>query len=354
MRNDPLKILVIGCGSIGRRHIRLLKEMGVRVAGIDTVREQSLQVSVEFGIVTYTDPDASKAIQYALTHCYDDDGEDSRWDGAIIATPNHLHADPTIAALAAGCGVLVEKPIATIPEAAHCMIAASEVNLESVKPEPKPLLVGYCLRYHPGLRRLKKLLDQGAIGTVRHASIHFGSYLPDWRPGFDYRQGYAARRETGGGILMDASHELDYACWLFGEPISVMAQVQNTGALEIETEDVADLVVRFESGVQANIHLDYLDEIYNRGIRIIGDNGTITWDFTENIVHHYSIHFNGHTQYRESCVPDDLYRAELQHFLSCIRGEEQPLVTGADGIRALRLVEAARRSSEEGRVVSCS
>lgn len=330
-----MKILVIGCGSIGRRHIRLLKEMGVRVEGVDTSREAGWRVSDEFGVMTYTE------LHHALEHCYDEQGELSRWDGAIIATPNHLHYETAQEVIVnAGIPVLIEKPLA------HTLVDA-EALTNHADTEGVPMLIGYTLRFHPGLRKLKKLLDEGTLGTVRHATIRCSSYLPSWRPGTDYHQNYAASQAQGGGVLLDCSHEIDYACWLLGEPESVSCTTLNTGALGIETEELADLVIRFKSGVQANLHLSYLDTWASRGCRIVGDRATAVWDVGTDFVW-----LQPCTAQTNPVAPDDLYRAELAHFLKVVRGEEQPAVTGQDGVIVLRLVEAAKRSALEGRVVN--
>lgn len=332
-----MRILVVGCGSIGRRHIRLLREMGVDVRGFDI------------------NPDARKQMAQNGTTIYDNmaDAWDYDPDGVIIATPNHVHVASVEESLL-HCkqrgnrtmrAILIEKPLACDVAAATALRQALDMNgcIQVAA------LVGYCLRFHPGLVRIKKLLEQGAIGTVRHSSIHLGSYLPGWRPGTDYRQNYAATHTQGGGVLLDASHELDYAQWLFGRPATVSCTMRNSRALEIETEDIADLIVGYASGVQANIHLDYLSHQYRRGCAIVGDKGTLEWYWKPPLT---EIKFKG--EYVMSCdvSPDDMYRAELRHFLECIKGNEKPLVTAQDGLEVLRLVEAAKQSAKEGRVVS--
>lgn len=337
-----VRILVIGCGSIGRRHIRLLREMGVEVAGVDP--DTTIDwVKEPYAVTQHTN------LSYALLR--------GPWDGVIVATPPHLHCLPATQALKSGLAVLLEKPLAATQEDAAVILATALVNV-------RPVFVGYNLRFHPGLRRVKELLESGAVGTPRCARIHFGSYLPDWRMGADYRQGYAAHRSTGGGVILDASHELDYACWLFGEPVAVSCVATNTGALEIETEDVADIVVTFASGMQAAIHLDYLNRRRERGCEIVGDAGSIVWNFDPAITEQYNVsggyakhkevvEIESRTKWAPYCLwePDDMYRAELRHFLACLRGEEQPLCTGEDGLRALRLALAARESAETGKAV---
>lgn len=331
-----MKILVIGCGSIGRRHIRLLKEMGIEVTGFEANCERAKEAHEATGVSVYSANEPPPWLHLPLF---------SGFDGAIIATPNHLHARPAQAVLACGKPVLIEKPITM-------SVADAEVLLAEAIP---PVLIGYCLRYHDHLKRIKQLISEGTLGTIRHASFHFGHDLRQWRPGTDYRVGYAAKRETGGGILLDASHELDLANWFLGEPRKATAMVRNTGALEgLETEDLADVLIEYDSGAQASVHVDYLSSYYTRSCMIIGDKGLANWDLdSKNHSSRLIVDVDGKlTMTTELHNPDDMYRAELAHFVKVIRGEEKPLVTGEDGIRTLLLVEAAKRSSAEGRVIA--
>ncbi len=322
-----MRILVVGCGSIGRRHIRLLREMGVSVAAHDTA---------------WQSPAQARAICADLGAAYEEElwpvAAEGLIDGAIISTPPCSHIVAAQDVLNDGrLPLLIEKPLAThLDEAQQLLEYADSRSL--------PLLTGYSLRFHPGLRRLKQLLDDGAIGKPLHASIHCGSYLPDWRPGTDYRRGYAAKRETGGGVLLDCSHEIDLANWLFGAPTAVSCMTQHSGALEIDTEDAANLIVRYESGVHVNIHLDYLDRQYHRGCRIVGDAGTLEYAFPMD----KPTPDDGEPHPIDN---DDMYRAELANFLAVIRGEQQPVCTGEDGLRALKVALAAHESAESGRVV---
>lgn len=290
------------------------------------------------------------------------DNMDDVWDaephGVIIATPNHLHLESTQQVflqwqqrgLLSIRGVLVEKPLAIDLKSAQELLRATLVDgLVSIR-----VLVGYNLRFHPGLRKVKELLDNGAVGSPLCASIYCGSYLPDWRPGTDYRSNYAARRDSGGGVLLDISHELDYACWLFGEPAAVTCMAQTTGALEgLQTEDVADVLIRFKSGVQANVHLDYVRRDRKRGCEIVGTEGTLVWDAASDLIYRcVSEPLNKYQWFVGPVDGDTMYRQQLRHFINVVRGDEQPLCTGQDGLRALQLALAARESSETGRTVT--
>src|SRR5438034_6395276 len=120
-----------------------------------------------------------------------------------------------------------------------------------------------------------RLVDEGRIGRPLAARAQCGYYLPFWRPGTDYREGYGARQATGGGIILDSIHEFDYLAWLLGRPREVFAYAGRVSSLEIDTEDNADVLLRFDYGAVANIHLDYLQRTYRRACDFIGEDGVI-------------------------------------------------------------------------------
>ena len=191
------------------------------------------------------------------------------------------------------------------------------------------------------------MLQSGAIGRLITLRAEFGQYLPDWRPGRDYRALYNARASTGGGIVLDASHEIDYSRWLAGEIVAVFGVTEKLSDLDLDAEDVALLTVRFASGAVGQIHLDSVARGYRRGCRLVGTEGTLEWDFKTGVC---LVSASG-TEERFPIVPDtnEMYLNELQHFLACGNGSEPPLATGADARRVLEIALAARRSSVERR-----
>lgn len=316
--------------------------MGVEVVAHDTVRSRQRDVAKEYGAIDWLNhPLANEHESFDWVNVY------YRCDGIIIATPPDNHwASWHWAARKIGVPMLIEKPLAIAVDDAEEMVRESaQMHL--------PLLVGYNLRFHPGLRKVKELLDDGAVGKSLHASVYCGSYLPDWRPGTDYRNNYAAGRASGGGVLLDISHELDYVCWLFGEPAAVTCMAQTTGALEgLETEDVADVLIQFKSGVQANVHLDYVRRDRKRGCEIVGTEGTLIWDSVSEFIYRCDGKSLHKDQWWVGPVDGDtMYRAELRNFLAVIRGKEAPICMGEDGLRALQLALAARESAESERIV---
>ncbi|HXJ81574.1 MAG TPA: Gfo/Idh/MocA family oxidoreductase, partial [Candidatus Methylomirabilis sp.] len=194
-------------------------------------------------------------------------------------------------------------------------------------------------------------LEDKQVGKVMAARAEFGSYLPDWRPGRDYRDNYAVRAAEGGGILLDAIHELDYLGWLLGDVTDVLCTADHVSDLAGDTEDVAEVTLRFESGALAQVHLDYLQRAYRRNLQVIGDAGVITWDYPTHTVTLQTADGLPEMTSLDDGAANEMYLEELRHFIRCLEGHESPLIDGREALRSLRLVEAAKTSARAGRRV---
>jgi len=131
------------------------------------------------------------------------------------------------------------------------------------------------MRFHPAISTLKDNLE--AIGKPYFARAHFGNYLPDMRPGIDYRELYCAQRDKGGGLALDCIHEIDYLMWLFGPVNKVKGINCKLSELEIDVEDYTSLCLKHDSNVVSEIHLDYLRPFKGRGCEIVGEKGILLW-----------------------------------------------------------------------------
>lgn len=323
------RILICGLGSIGRRHLRNLKTLGVQElmllrSGKSTLPDDELE-----GIPVEHD------LQAAL----------KRWqpDAVVVSNPTSMHVDTAATALRQGCYVLLEKPISDA-------LAAIQPLTTAAQKYPDRVLVGFQFRYHPGLARIKKLLQQGAIGRPLSVSAHWGEYLPGWHPWEDFRQSYSARRDLGGGVVNTLSHPIDYLRWLLGDVREVTAMLTADSTLDLEVEDTATLLLAFESGTHGVVHLNYNQRPPRHAFEVVGDLGTICWDNADGAVHWWS---EQEPQWRrfdmdEQFERNDLFMAEARHFLAVIAGDEAPRCPLQDGIRALEITEAAHQSQRQG------
>lgn len=225
-------------------------------------------------------------------------------DGFLICNPTSLHVPTALPLLKYHKPIFIEKPLS------H--------NLDSVDKLAGKILVGYCLRFDKSLRQFKQKISRLKIQS---AKIVCKSWLPDWRPGKDYRQSYSAKKSLGGGVLLDLSHEIDYALWFFGPIKKVTAKLQHSPELQIETEAIADLNLEFVSGVKADIHLSYASHKSERYCEIKTANQTLRWDYQPN---------------------NEMYIEEIKHFIDICQGKTEPQITVADGRRVLEIIEAAK------------
>jgi predicted dehydrogenase len=328
-----MRALVVGLGSIGRRHARNWAALGLGPLAICRVRRDPLP-----------EPLGVEASEY---HDLDHALEVERPEVVLVTNPTSLHVQTACSAVQAGAHVLVEKPLGSTLEAVPEL-------LELARAGGRMIMVGYNLRFHPGLARLKALVDDGAIGRIVSARAEVGEYLADWHPWEDYRQGYAARRELGGGAVLTFSHELDALCWLLGAPRKLVAMAGRRGSLEVDAEDVAEIAIDFEGGALGSIHVDFVRRPPRRSIELVGEKGVLRWEFERNRLEQYSV---GSGQWRVELGDarferNQMYREELRHFAGCVRGEiSRPLVDGEQGAAVLAIALAALHSAAEGRAI---
>jgi predicted dehydrogenase len=321
-----MKLLIAGLGSIGRRHLQNLLAMGERDIVLFRSRLSTLPDDELASFPVETDLDA------ALAH---------RPDAVIVSNPTSLHLDVAIPAAEAGCHLLLEKPVS------HSLERIEEL-LTAVKRGGSQVLMGFQFRFHPTLQMAAQLLAEGSIGRLVAARAHWGEYLPNWHPWEDYRQGYSARADLGGGVILTLCHPLDYLGWLLGRPELTWACTGTLGDLGIPVEDVAEIVLRFPNGAIGSVHLDYIQQPATHHLEIVGTRGTLRWDSADGSLKLY----RAAEATWESFTPPDgfernwMFMEEMRHFLAIARGQAAPRCTLDDGIHALEI--AVRALSRHG------
>ena len=318
-------VAVVGTGSIGTRHLRVLQDLPhVRPVAVSFRPERRVELE-RLGFLTSANLDEA---------C-------ETWDVAacIVASDTSRHLMDFLEALSHGVSCLVEKPLSRNEDEAR------ELHLKALASNGR-LYVGCVMRFSDSMRQLRASL--GRAGQVHSVRIECQSYLPDWRPGRPYRESYSARQEEG-GVMRDLIHEIDYAGWLFGWPASLHAQLNNSGILKIEAEETADLLWRASSGVSVSTRLDYLTRPTRRHMTVCGERGTLLLDLVRQ-----SVIFQGADGAVEESVAtqtrDQMFAAQVCAFLRCAAGEDDDrLASGLDGVRAMAVCDAARRSDRAGR-----
>jgi predicted dehydrogenase len=325
------RILIVGLGSIGKRHLRLAREL-MPQADIRVLRHQANNVVYNYSNGSFFSTEEAVAFMPQI---------------AIIASPSSFHVAISQILAENGIHLLIEKPLS------DSLCGVSHL-LDTCKKKSLVLAIGYNLRFFPSLQRYKDLLDERIIGDILSVRCEIGSYLPSWRPSADYRIGVSARSEMGGGALLELSHELDYLQWIFGEVVWVKATLAQQSELEIDVEDSVHLTLGFqpkadERQLIAQVNLDFIRHDAVRACIAIGEKGSLKWDGLNGIVSIFHPGSNEWLQlYSQIHHRDDSYLAEWLNFMDCVIHHTMPLVTGEDGLKVLKLIEAARSSDAAG------
>ena len=323
-------LAIVGLGSIGRRHLRLISEIRPDIKIIVVRSGHGSACDEEKMAVKITDS-IGDAIKEGI-------------QAAIISSPATLHLKQSLELAKNGIHLLIEKPIS------HTSDRVKEL-LKIVNENRITTMVGYVLRYDLGAIKFKNWLDNKIKGKILHARIECGSYLPDWRPDQDYRKTVSALSELGGGVLLELSHEIDYLYWFFGKPKDVQAQIRNSGTLDINVEDQVDLLVTSEQGYCISVQIDFNRRHVERKCKVLTTEGELIWDAVKQNVTWKGVN-KEQFKYEYNNERNSIYRKQLEVFFDCIENDNDPIVTVKDGFNVISLIDAVRNSSEKGIKVS--
>lgn len=315
-----MKILLVGLGSIGRRHLQNLAALGARQLAAVTQNRCALPSDNLPPHATFDQ------LETALQH---------RPDVVFICNPTALHLESALAAAHAGCHIFLEKPVSNSLDGLDELAFLAEKN-------DLILQVGFQFRFYPVFQRIKRVIEQGGIGRVVSVQAHWGEYLPGWHPWEDYRAGYSARAGLGGGVLLTLCHPFDYLRWMLGEATVTGATGGQLSDLETDTEDLALVTLRFENGAVGSVYLDYISKPPKHTLQITGTAGRIEWDADFGSAKIYSGHDIDSISPGKYFDRNELFRAEAADFMDCILHHRQPHCTLRDGVRALELTLAAK------------
>jgi predicted dehydrogenase len=329
------RVLIVGLGSIGRRHLRLAREL-IPHADIRVLRHQPSNEIPEDANGCFF------AIQDALNFMP---------NIAVIACPAPFHLATAKALAAMGVHLLIEKPLSTSVDGVTQL-------LNICKDSRSVLQVGYNLRFLPSLQCFRDLLRESIIGKILSVRCEVGQYLPSWRPEINYRRSVTGNRKLGGGALLELSHEIDYLRWIFGEVEWVTSSLSRQSSLDIDVEDSAHLILDFsphEDGGRliGTLNLDLIRHDTTRTCIAIGESGSLRWNgMTGQVMMYRENEKIWRELFRFQHQRDESYQAELLHFLACISKSISPLITGEDGLKVLQIIDAARCSAASGKKVA--
>ncbi len=327
-----MRFLISGLGSIGRRHLRNLVALEQSDIILHRTGKSTLSDDELSGYPTESDLKAALA----------------RWspDAVIVSNPTAFHLDVAIPAAEAGCSILLEKPISHTMDNVDGLQSAVEMGGGKI-------LVGFQFRFHPGLQQVAHLLQEQIIGDPISVRAHWGEYLPGWHPWEDYRASYSARQDMGGGVLLTLCHPFDYLRWLLGEVTSLTAVTGKFGNLDLDVEDSASVLLTFRDHVLGTVSLDYNQQPASHDLEITGTRGSIHWDNATGSVKWWTSQKPDWETYSppKGFERNTLFLDEMSHFIDVVLGKAEPVCTLEDGIRALKIILAAKRSASESNKV---
>jgi len=330
-----MKILVVGCGSIGRRHTANAAALA-ETAVFDVDAERARDCASALGVRSF--PDLEAALNWTP-------------DGVVVATPQSSHLQIARMAIESGADVMIEKPLSHNLDGVEMLLDNAD-NLD------RKVFAVTNLRFHPGVEAIRNNLPE--IGKPLFAKAHFGSNLKDMRPGIDHRRLDCVRPDHG-GVVLDNIHEFDYLMWLFGDVAEVFAVAGRLGTLNIETTDYSCSALRHESGLRSEIHLNWLQRPKRRGCEVVGSGGTLIWNSNGKNPERCEVRLYP-AQDQDSRVLWESHAVDhnrpfvvlMEHFLAALSGGDTLLSSGRTGARVLEAALAACRSAETGRAAVLS
>jgi predicted dehydrogenase len=317
-----MKILVVGVGSIGTRHMNNLVEHGHEVHVVDVNREKlKMAASIAKGTFDFLD----EALKI-------------KPDVAFICTYSNDHITPALKCANAGCHLFIEKPLSLSLDGADELI-------EIIDKKDLISMVGCNMRFHPAISYINDTISNNPLFAKRlWANLEFGFYLPFDKK--DYQNTYKAKKSLGGNLIFDGIHELDYAVWFLGEPEEVICSKGIISSLKIDTEDCVDMIIKFKSGAVCTVHMDYLQHGYSRRCKVVCEEGTIVWDFVQGNIGVIT------TSEREWFWKDmelgisynQMYVDEVSYFFDCISSRKETFNSVKQSLSVLKLALAANKS----------
>lgn len=292
-------LLIIGAGSIGRRHTQNARTLGLRTIVCDVDIERAKKLTEETGSEKYY-ADYKKACE-----------DNPEITAAIVATPSQFHIENAKFLAERGIHIFIEKPLATAFEGINDLTRIIELKNVVV-------MMGQSYRFHEGYLFLKKLLNDGVIGKIYHVNLFGGQYLPDWHPTMDYRTEYAAQKKLGGGALFTSmSHLFDSIAWLFGEIDELSGWKARLSGLEMDVDDSVFCLIKTNQNVVVMCQTDFLQRISKHRMVVVGEKGTIDADF---VAHKITVEIPGEqpSVRKYSFKPNKRYIEELAHFVRMV------------------------------------
>ena len=325
-----LKVLVVGYGSIGKRHTNNLISLGCSEIIICTQNKEALKLQKK-GIKIYS------SITQALKE---------KPDISIICNETSYHVKTAIKLAENGSHLFIEKPLS------NSLNNIKEL-MKTVQKKKLITMVGCNMRFHDGIKKIKNMIEKNEVGRIFSVIVENGSYMPDWHPWEDYRISYASRKKLGGGVVLTQIHEIDYLYWFFGKVDEVFSFTEKLSDLELDVEDYSGSLLKFKNKILAEVHLDYFQKPNVRNCKIIGTKGKIIWNWDNN---HLQVFKNNKNKFFTKNIDkkferNTMFLAEMKYFLNCVKKKKTPINNIKEAYEIQKVALAVKNSSKLGRKI---
>ena len=323
-----MKFLICGIGSIGQRHYKNLRSLGHEVA----LFRAGGGANAPF-IEKFLSEEKSAGRPVKTYYNFQEAIDDFRPDAVFITNPNSRHLETALLAAKSGCNLFIEKPLS------HTRDGLAELKTLADKKKLK-IMIGYNLRWHPLLIKMKTMVADGVIGQPICANIEMGENIEDWHPWEDYRQTYAAYKDGGGGAVLCFSHDIDYLYWFFGMPERIQAMGGKITPLGGDAEDMVKALLEYKNKFIVSLHLDYWQRPPRRCFEIIGTKGKITWDYyAKNLTW---VSRDSNTVPAVYTVPEnfdrnDMFVDEIKDFIDALENKKEVAIPLQEGMDVLEI-----------------
>ena len=320
-----MKALVIGYGSIGKRHIKNLSSIKNMKIVVNTKRDKDKFLK-NTKCTTYS----------SLELCIKE-----KPDFAIICNETVYHVGTAIKLAKAGIHLFIEKPISNSLK--------NIKTLQSISDKNKIIThVGSVLHFHPCIKKIKEIIEKKELGRILSVNVENGSYLPDWHSGENYRESYASKKELGGGVVLTCIHEIDYLYWLFDKISETVSYTKKVSDLDLSVDDISSILFLFKNNIIGQVHLDYFQVPNSRTCKIIGTKGTLICDLELNFVKIFNVKSKKwKTKLKLKKYDKNLmYKSELIHFTKCVKNNLKDYNDIKQGEYVLKIALAVKKSAK--------
>ena len=325
-----MKVLIIGYGSIGKRHTNNLISLGINDIIICSKNKEALKLKNK-KIKIFT------SINEALKE---------NPDISIICNETSLHVKTALKLAENNSHLFIEKPLSNSLKNIPNLV-------KIIKNKKLITMVGCNMRFHDGIKQIKKLIEKNEIGRIFSVIVENGSYMPDWHPWEDYRISYASRKQLGGGVILTQIHELDYLYWFFGKISEVFSFSEKLSDLQLDVEDHSASILKFKNKIIAEVHLDYFQKPNVRHCKIIGTKGKIVWNWENNHLQVYKNKENKFStkHFEKKFDRNKMYYQELKYFLNCVKMKKIPMNDISEAFEIQKIAMAIKKSSKTGKKI---